>query len=199
MCSSNPNDIASSSLDERWYDEKLCTVWQMYFIFSPNVNLLSFRSLTNFFWWRLVTVIDFCLRDLSRLYITPLNTWTFSLIENCIISRLTLRFSWYFCCISVFILILAIFCWIFLLPDFHANFTFASVGRWSSFLHVLIKLISLLILNHLRLTFSNDLIFSNTKGPCLFSIYLKILSRAYSLIANNNIRSVILEIKNDRC
>ena len=29
--------------------------------------------------------------------------------------------------------------------------------------------------------------------------YLKILSRANSLIANNNTRSVILEIKNDRC
>ena len=29
--------------------------------------------------------------------------------------------------------------------------------------------------------------------------YLKILSRANSLIANNNIRSFILEIKNDRC
>ena len=195
MCSSNPNDNASSSLDESWYDEKLCAVWLMYFIFSPNVNLLSFRSLTNFFSWGLVTVMDFCLIDLSRLYITPLNrtspTWAFSFIDNCIISRLSLRFSWYFCCNSVFIIILAIFCWIFLLPDFIANLTFANVGRRFSILHVLIKLISLLILNHLRLAFSNDLTFSNTKRPCFFSIYLKILIRTNSLIANNNIISVL--------
>ena len=29
-----------------------------------------------------------------------------------------------------------------------------------------------------KLIFSNDLTFSNTKRPCLFSIYLKILNRA---------------------
>ena len=44
MCSSNPNDNASSSLDKGWYDEKLCTVSRMFFIFSPNVNLLSFQK-----------------------------------------------------------------------------------------------------------------------------------------------------------
>ena len=33
----------------------------------------------------------------------------------------------------------------------------------------------------------------------LYTLNLKILSRANSLIANNNIRSVILEIKNGRC
>ena len=186
MCSSNPNDIASSSLDESWYDEKLCTVWQMYFIFSPNVNLLSFRSLTNFFSWGLVTGMDFCLIDLSRLYITPLNrtspTWAFSFIDNCIISSLSLRFLWYFCCNSVFIIILAILLLILLLQILVEDLLF---------LHVLIKLISLLILNHLRLAFSNDLTFSNTKRPCFFSIYLKILIRTNSLIANNNIISVL--------
>ena len=41
------------------------TVWQMYFMFSPNVNLLSFRSLTNFCSWRLVTVMDFCTVSIS--------------------------------------------------------------------------------------------------------------------------------------
>ena len=167
MCSSNPNDFAFSCLDKSWYDEKLCTVWQMYFLFSPNVNLTSFQSLTNFFLWHLVTVMDFCLIDLSRLYITQLNTtspiWAFSFIDSCLISRLSLPFSWCFCCNSVFKVIVAIFCWIFLLPDFIANFTFANVGRRSSFLHVLIKLISLMILNHLRLIFSIDFTFYNTK------------------------------------
>ena len=186
MCSSNPNDTASFSLDKSWYDEKLCTVWRMYFIYSPNVNLLSFRSLTNFFSWRLVTVVDFCLTDLLRLYITPLNrtspTWAFSFIDNCIISSLSLRFLWYFCCNSVFIIILAILLLILLLQILVEDLLF---------LHVLIKLISLLILNHLRLAFSNDLTFSNTKRPCFFSIYLKILIRTNSLIANNNIISVL--------
>ena len=186
MCSSNPNDTASFSLDKSWYDEKLCTVWRMYFIYSPNVNLLSFRSLTNFFSWGLVTGMDFCLIDLSRLYITPLNrtspTWAFSFIDNCIISSLSLRFLWYFCCNSVFIIILAILLLILLLQILVEDLLF---------LHVLIKLISLLILNHLRLAFSNDLTFSNTKRPCFFSIYLKILIRTNSLIANNNIISVL--------
>ena len=186
MCSSNPNDTASFSLDKSWYDEKLCTVWRIYFTYSPNVNLLSFRSLTNFFSWGLVTGMDFCLIDLSRLYITPLNrtspTWAFSFIDNCIISSLSLRFLWYFCCNSVFIIILAILLLILLLQILVEDLLF---------LHVLIKLISLLILNHLRLAFSNDLTFSNTKRPCFFSIYLKILIRTNSLIANNNIISVL--------
>ena len=169
MCSSNPNDHAFSSLDESQYDEKLCTMWQMYFVFSLNVNTLSFWSLTKFL-MTFSTVMEFCLIDLSRLHIIPLNrtnpTWGFSFIDNCMISRFSLRFSWSFCCNSVLIIILAIFCCIFLLPDFIACFTFANIGR--SFLHVLIKLISLLILKYSRLTFSNDLTF-------LFSNFLFIV------------------------
>ena len=40
-----------------------------------------------------------------------------------------------------------------------------------------------------------DLTFQSVSFTSYFTLYLKIISRANSLIANNNIRSVILEIE----
>ena len=102
---------------------------------------------------------DFSFEDQSERYIITMNkislSESFTSIDNLIISILVFNFSQCFCCISVFIIVGASFCWSLIFPDLIASFTFATVGiRWF-FWQSLINLMSLLIFHHFPLSLSN--------------------------------------------
>ena len=91
---------------------------------------------------------DYITHIISYGEITFLFRINISILNTCV-ELIYWNLSWYFSYDSVFRIVVAIFCWSLLLPNFEASFILVNGGGRSSSFQVFIR-ISLLILNHLN-------------------------------------------------